>query len=376
MTRLFLSPPHMSGREQRYVADAFESNFVAPAGPMIDAFEREFEAYTGIPNAVAVASGTAAIHLGLKSLHLSDGDRVWASSLTFIASVVPVVHERLEPAFIDSDLATWMLDPDILREELALAARKGELPKAVISSDLYGQSCDLDEIRAACGEYEVALISDSAEAVGTRYKDRHAGAGALVTAFSFNGNKIITTSGGGMLAADDPQIAQYARYLSTQAREPVAHYEHKEVGFNYRMSNICAAIGRGQLQVLDERIARRRAIFELYRSGLEHLPGIGFMPEATYGKSTRWLTVITIDPAVFPVDREAVRLALEAQDIESRPVWKPMHLQPVFKNARFFDRGVSDRVFAQGLCLPSGSQMTDADVERVVEIIVTSARRA
>jgi len=371
--RLFLSPPHMSGREEAYVKEAFASNYVAPAGPMLEAFEKEFADYTGIPHAVAVASGTAAIHLALKSLDLSPGDEIWASTLTFIGSVGAAIHERLTPVFFEPDETSWALDPALLREELAAAAKRGRLPKAVIPTDLYGQSCDLDAIVSHCREYDVPVICDCAEAMGTRYRNRHAGDGAFVAAFSFNGNKIITTSGGGMLASHDKRIVDRARHLSTQARQPVPHYEHIEVGFNYRMSNIAAAIGRGQLEVLDERVARRRAIFEKYREQLGHLPGISFMPEAAYGRSTRWLTVIRIDASSFGADREKVRLALEAQNIEARPVWKPMHLQPVFAGARHAGGDLGTRIFADGLCLPSGSAMTDGDVERVSAIIARVA---
>jgi dTDP-4-amino-4,6-dideoxygalactose transaminase len=374
--RLFLSPPHMSGREQGYVEDAFASNYVAPAGPMLGAFEKEFAAYTGIPHAVAVSSGTAAIHLALKSLELNPGDEVWASALTFIGSVAPVVHERLSPVFFDADGDTWTISPQLLTEEFHAAAKRGKLPKAVIPTDLYGQPCDLDAILAISAEYGVPVICDSAEAVGARYKERHAGYGAFATVFSFNGNKIITTSGGGLLASHDERVVDRARYFSTQARQPYVHYEHTEVGYNYRMSNICAAIGRGQLEVLNERVARRREIFELYCRLLKGLPGLSFMPEANYGRSTRWLTVILMDSSEFGADREEIRLALEAENVESRPVWKPMHMQPVFANARHIGGAVAERLFEQGLCLPSGSQMSDDDVERVVAIIRTAQKKA
>jgi len=367
--RLFLSPPHMSGREEAYVKEAFAGNYVAPAGPMLEAFERQFADYTGIPHAAAVSSGTAAIHLALKSLDLAPGDEIWAATLTFIGSIGAAVHERLTPVFFEPDETSWTLDPDLLGAELKSAARRGRLPKAVIPTDLYGQACDLDAIVSHCREYDVPVICDCAEAMGTRYRNRHAGDGAFAAAFSFNGNKIITTSGGGMLASHDKRIVEHARYLSTQARRPAPHYEHAEVGFNYRMSNIAAAIGRGQLEVLDDRVARRRAIFERYREYLGRLPGISFMPEAAYGNSTRWLTVVRIDPAAFGRDREAVRLALESHDIESRPVWKPMHLQPAFAGARHVGGNLSERIFADGLCLPSGSAMSGADVERVASLV-------
>jgi dTDP-4-amino-4,6-dideoxygalactose transaminase len=375
MTRLFLSPPHMSGRERVYIEDAFASNYVAPAGPMIDAFESAFAAYTGIPHMVALTSGTAAMHLALKCLSLERGDQVWASTLTFIGNIAGAVHDGLVPVFLDADPNTWTLDTSLLEDELQSAEKHGHLPKAVIPTDLYGQSCDLDLILEICARYNVAVISDSAEAAGTRYKNRHSGDGGFAAVFSFNGNKIITTSGGGMLASHDKRVIDRARYLSTQARQPFAHYEHTEAGYNYRMSNICAAIGRGQLEVLGERVARRREIFEHYKTLLSDLPGISFMPEANYGRSSRWLTVILIDSDKFGISSEAVRLALESEDIETRPIWKPMHMQPVFKAARRVGGAVAERLFEQGLCLPSGSQMSDADVEHVADAIRTAPKK-
>ena len=368
-SRIFLSPPHMSGRELSYVEEAFASNYVAPAGPMIERFEHDFAAYTGIEHAVALASGTAAIHLALLNLDIQPGDEFWASALTFIGSVSAAIHERMVPAFFEPDAKSWNLDPELLGEELNRAAKRGRLPKAVIPTELYGQACDLDAINGYCEQYGVPVICDSAEAVGTRYKGRHAGKGAFAAAFSFNGNKIMTTSGGGLLASDDKRVIDRARYLSTQARQPRIHYEHTEVGFNYRMSNICAAIGVGQLQVIEERVARRRAIFALYVERLGNLPGITFMPEADYCRTTRWLTVIRVDSIRFGSNRDEIQAALEAHDVEARPVWKPMHMQPVFAGARHVGKALSEEIFADGLCLPSGSSMTDDDVERVAEII-------
>lgn len=374
--RVFLSPPHMSGREQHYVEEAFASNYVAPAGPMIERFERDFAAYTGIAHCVALASGTAAIHLALLNLEIAPGEEFWASTLTFLGSIGAAIHERMVPVFFEPDARSWNLDPDLLGEELDRAAKRGRLPKVVIPTELYGQACDLDAILAHCERHGVPVICDSAEAAGTRYKGRHAGKGAFATAFSFNGNKIMTTSGGGLLASDDKRTIDRARYLSTQARQPIVHYEHTEVGFNYRMSNICAAIGVGQLEVIEERVARRRAIFARYAERLGSLPGIAFMPEADYGRATRWLTVVRINPARFGADRERVRAALEAHDIESRPVWKPMHMQPVFAGARHVGRRLSEDIFADGLCLPSGSSMSDTDVDRVTAIIAEQCRTA
>jgi dTDP-4-amino-4,6-dideoxygalactose transaminase len=374
LARIFLSPPHMSGHELAYIHEAFASNYVAPTGPMLREFEREFADYSGIPHAVALSSGTAALHLALKSLDLTDGDEVWASTLTFIGSVVPVMYERLAPVFFDADRDTWTISPSLLAEEFRLAAKRGKLPKALIPTDLYGQSCDLDAILAVTREYGVPVVCDSAEAVGAHYKGRHAGDGAFATIFSFNGNKIITTSGGGMLASGDKRVIDRARYLSTQARQPAVHYEHTEVGYNYRLSNISAAIGRGQLEILEDRVARRRAIFDLYQKLLGDLPGLSFMPEAEYGRATRWLTVILLDDRIFGVNRVEVQRRLESQNIESRPVWKPMHLQPVFEQARHVGGAVAEELFQQGLCLPSGSQMTDQDVERVASIVRAAQR--
>lgn len=368
--RIFLSPPHMSGNEQRYVNEAFASNYVAPTGPMIDAFEREFSAFTGIPHCVALSSGTAAIHLALRGFGVGAGDTVIASSLTFIASITPILYQNATPIFIDADAATWNMDVNLLRETLADLKKKNKLPKAVLPTDLYGQSCDMNAMRALCEEYSVKLIVDAAEAVGSTYQRGHAGALADASAFSFNGNKIITTSGGGMLASHDKKLIDEARFLSQQARGAAPHYEHSTYGYNYRMSNIAAAIGRGQLEVLNDRVAKRREIFAHYEKTLGALPGIRFMPEATTGKSNRWLTVILVNEKEFGADRETIRQVLEKQNIECRPVWKPMHLQPVFKDVAMVGGSVSEALFKDGLCLPSGSSMSDADLKRVTDAVI------
>ncbi len=367
--RLFLSPPHLEGSELQLVGQAFASNYIAPVGPMLDAFEAEFAEATGFDHAVAVSSGTAAMHLALRVLGVGPGDEVLVSTLTFIGSVTPVVFQGASPVFIDATPETWNMDPDLLEEELEACRRRGRLPRAVIPTDLYGQSCDLDRILEVCAPYGVPVVTDSAEAVGTLYRGRHAGKGARAAVFSFNGNKIITTSGGGMLASDDGGLIERARFLSQQARDPAPHYEHSEIGYNYRMSNILAAVGRGQLRALGRRIEQKRRIFDFYREALGDLPGIGFMPEAPYGRCTRWLTVILISSGEFGTDREAVRLALEAEDIESRPLWKPMHLQPVFAGCRVRGGGVSEDLFRKGLCLPSGTAMTPEDLGRVAGVI-------
>ena len=376
--RLFLSPPHMGGREQEFVREAFASNYIAPLGPMVDAFEKEFSAVTSIPHCVALSSGTAATHLALRHLGLKPGDEVMASSLTFIGSVTPVTFEGAKLVFIDCDETSWNMDPALLEQALADGARRGKPPKVVIPTDLYGHPCDLPRIKALCDRHGVPVVCDSAEAVGAQDGDRHAGFDAWAAVYSFNGNKIITTSGGGMLASHDKPLIDHARKLSQQARDPAPWYEHTEIGFNYRMSNILAAIGRGQLVVLEERVRRRREIFEGYRQRLGDLPGISFMPEASGCRSNRWLTVVQIDPAAFGADTHAVREALEAENIEARPVWKPMHLQPVFKGCSFWKGSggaVSERLFARGLCLPSGTAMTGDDLDRVCRIVRRVAGR-
>ena len=372
--RIFLSPPHMGGREQQYVQEAFASNYIAPLGPMVDGFEREFAAYTGIAHCLALDSGTAAMHLALRELGVGRGDLVLASSLTFIGSISPVTFLGGDLHFIDADRATWTLDPDLLANEMAACAKRGRLPKAVVPTDLYGQSADLDRIQKICAPYGVPVVEDTAEAAGAHYKERHAGKGARATIFSFNGNKIITTSGGGMLASDDAELIRHARFLSTQAREALPYYEHKEVGYNYRMSNIVAAIGRGQLEVLDERVRRKREICAGYQARLGHLPGITFMPEAAYGRCNCWLTVMQIDADLFGATPEQLRLALEAENIESRPVWKPMHLQPVFQGCGMSGGGVAEELFRRGLCLPSGTALTDADLDRICEAVRSAPR--
>jgi dTDP-4-amino-4,6-dideoxygalactose transaminase len=370
MSRLYLSPPHMSGEEMTFVADAFQSNWIAPLGPHVDALEQEFCQALGARHAAALSSGTAALHLAIRLAGVHSGDEVFCSSLTFVASANPILYEGATPVFIDSDEATWNMDPALLAQELDDAKRRGRVPRAVIVAHLYGQSADLDPIQEACRRHGVVLIEDAAEALGASYKGSAPGTRGRMGIFSFNGNKIITTSGGGMLVADDPALIQQARFLATQARDPAPHYEHSSLGFNYRMSNVLAAIGRGQMRVLADRVRRRRANFERYREALRDVPGIAWMPEAVYGLSTRWLSVALIDPEKFGATAEQVRRELEAQDIESRPVWKPLHLQPLYRTCRMVGGQVSERLFGIGLCLPSGSQMSEGDTERVVEAVL------
>lgn len=356
------------------VREAFETNWIAPLGPHVDAFETELAAAAGRAHATALSSGTAALHLAVRMLGIGAGDTVLVSSLTFSATANAIAYERAEPVFVDATPESWNLDPGLVAEELERCGRAGRLPKAVIAVDLYGQCADYDPLLEACQRWEVPLIEDAAEALGASYKGRPAGAFGVMGAFSFNGNKIITTSGGGMLAADDPAWTRRARHLATQARDPAPHYQHSEIGFNYRMSNVAAAIGRGQLATLAHRVARRREINTWYRRRLAGVPGIAFMPEAGYGESNCWLTCVTVDAAAFGADREAIRKRLEADDIEARPVWKPMHLQPVFAGCRAVGGAVAEAIFRDGLCLPSGTAMSEADLERVAEGVLACGK--
>jgi pyridoxal phosphate-dependent aminotransferase EpsN len=367
--RLYLSPPHLGGQEMNFVQEAFASNWVAPVGPHVDDFEKEFADLLGVTDAAAVSSGTAALHLALRLLGVERGDEVLCSTFTFSASANPIVYEGATPVFIDADRTTWNLDPDLLREELKACAARGKLPRAAIVVDLYGQCADYDAILPLCAEYAVPVIEDAAEALGAMYRGQPAGTFGQFGAFSFNGNKIITTSGGGMLVGDDETLIERARFLASQARDSAPHYEHSQLGFNYRLSNVLAGVGRAQLRVLADRVAARRRIFESYREALGGLPGLAFMPEASYGQATRWLTCVTINPEMFGATRDEVRRALEAENIESRPAWKPLHLQPVFAGCRCRGGDVARDLFEHGLCLPSGSAMTGDDLARVTAIM-------
>lgn len=359
----------MGWEELELVKEAFATNWIAPLGPHVDAFERELAERAGTRHAAALSSGTAALHLALRGLGIQRGDEVLCSTLTFSASVNPVLYEGGVPVFVDSEERSWNMDPARLAEALDDAKRRGRKPKAVILVHLYGQSADLDPILALCREHDVPLIEDAAEALGATYKGRPPGAFGYCGIHSFNGNKIITTSGGGALVSDDEKLIAKARFWATQARDPAPHYQHSEVGFNYRMSNVLAAIGRGQLRVLDQRVEARRRNCAFYQAAFKDLPGVTFMPEADYGRCTRWLTCLTIDPAVAGTDREKVRLVLAEQNIEARPVWKPMHLQPIFAGTRCSGGAVAERLFDHGLCLPSGSNLTDSDLQRVVDAV-------
>ncbi len=375
MARIYLSPPHPSGREVEFVADAIASNWLAPLGPHVDAFEHELAAVAAVPHALALSSGTAALHLALVVLGIGSGDEVICSSLTFAASANAIRYTGAAAVFVDCDKDTWTMDPELLEEALADRRRRGARVRAVLAVDLYGQCCDYDALRDVCDRHDVLLLQDAAESLGATYRGKPAGGQGVLAAFSFNGNKIITTSGGGMLAATDPDLIAHARKLSSQARDPAPHYEHSEIGFNYRLSNVLAALGRAQLAVLSERVAARRLVNARYRELLADEPGVTFMPEADYGTSNCWLTCILVDPEAFGADREAIRVALDLLDIEARPVWKPMHLQPVFANDPSYGGDVSAQLFERGLCLPSGSALSEDDQDRVVACVRATGGR-
>lgn len=373
--RVYLSSPHIGPDERTFVQEAFDTNWVAPLGPHVDAFEREVAARAQVPHAAALSSGTAAIHLGLHLLGVRPGDDVIVSSLTFAASANPVTYLGANPVFVDSERRTWNMDPTRLEEALHDARVHHRRVGAVVAVDLYGQCADYERISAICATHEVPLLEDAAEAIGASWQGRPAGSFGHCAVFSFNGNKIITTSGGGMLVSHDRALIERARFLSTQARDPAPHYEHSAIGYNYRLSNVLAGIGRGQLRVLDARIAARKAHRAFYETALGDVPGIEFMPLSPQGCWNGWLTVITVDPDRFGATREDLRLALEEENIESRPVWKPMHMQPVFQGCRRFGGAVAQAAFDFGLCLPSGSNLTEADRDRVVSIIRGRSRR-
>lgn len=359
----------MGGDELKYVREAFDSNWIAPVGPHVDAFEKEFCGLTGAKNAAAVSSGTAALHLAMVLLNVGRGDEVACSTFTFAGSAYPIVYQGATPVFIDCDEKAWNMDPQLFEDAVKDRRKKGKKIKAAIVVHLYGQSADLDPILDICRRNDILCVEDAAESLGATYKGKHTGTIATIGIFSFNGNKIATTSGGGMLVSSQKELVDKARFFATQARDPAPHYEHSQIGYNYRLSNICAAIGRGQLENLQKRIEQKRAVFEYYQTRLSNIPGFSFMPEPDYGRSNRWLTCLTIDPEKADFASEDIRQALEQENIESRPLWKPMHLQPVFKACPAYVKGVSDRLFKHGLCLPSGTGLTQDDLERIVESI-------
>lgn len=371
--RIFLSSPHMSGNEQKYINEAFETNWIAPLGPNVNAFEKEMAAYAESEDAAVLSSGTAAIHLALELLGVEHGDTVFCSSLTFVASANPILYLGAVPVFIDSEEETWNMSPDALKRALEEAQADGKLPKAIIVVNLYGQSAKMDELMAICDSFGVPVIEDAAESLGSSYKGKKSGTFGKFGVYSFNGNKIITTSGGGMLISDDVDALVKSRFLATQARDAAPHYQHSVVGYNYRMSNILAGVGRAQLEVLDERVKARRDVFDRYVEALGGIEGVHFMPELEETYSNRWLTAMTLDPDKVLITPYELMAALEVENIEARPVWKPLHLQPLFEECRFYAHAeetiVSERLFGEGLCLPSGSNMTVEEQERVIEII-------
>ncbi|MBL0743967.1 DegT/DnrJ/EryC1/StrS family aminotransferase [Chryseolinea lacunae] len=369
--KVWLSSPHMGGEEAKFVTEAFDTNWVSPVGPHIVAFEEVLSTYNSIGHCAALSSGTAAIHLALIILGVKQGDEVICSSFTFSGSCNPIAYQLATPVFVDSDTSTWNMDPDLLEQAIQDRLKKtGKKPKAIIIVHLYGTPARIEAIMDIAKRHNIPVIEDAAEALGATYKGKKLGTFGDLGVYSFNGNKIITTSGGGALVSENEAWIKKARFLATQARDAAPHYLHSEIGYNYRLSNICAGIGRGQMMVLDERVRQRRDNFEFYTRELGTLPGVYFLPEPEHSFSNRWLTTLLIDPAqTGGVTREDIRLALEAANIESRPLWKPMHTQPVFKDAPSYVNGVSEKLFDQGLCLPSGSNLPTADRSQVVEII-------
>ncbi|WP_438444667.1 DegT/DnrJ/EryC1/StrS family aminotransferase [Gorillibacterium sp. sgz5001074] len=370
--RIYLSPPHMGGEEGRYIEEAFRTNWIAPLGPHVDAFEKEVAQYVGTSSALALSSGTAAIHLALKLLKVGEGDTVFCSTLTFVASANPILYQNAIPVFIDSDPDTWNMSPRALEHALSQAKGTKKMPKAVIIVNLYGQSADMDALLEICGHYKVPVIEDAAESLGAEYKGKKSGSLGLYGIYSFNGNKIITTSGGGMLVSNDEEGLDKARFWATQARDQAVHYQHSEMGYNYRMSNVLAGIGRAQLKTLEDKVQARRRNYQIYYDELGKLPGVSFMPEASFGKSTRWLTVLMLDPSNTSISPSTVIEELAKDNIESRPVWKPLHLQPLFRDNSYYmhsDESTSDILFNQGICLPSGSSLTMNEMDRIISTI-------
>lgn len=364
MFDIFLSAPHIGENEQALAAQALAANQGKPDLVMLKRFERDLAAYTGFKHVAALSSGTAALHLALLVAGVQKGDEVWTSSMTFMGGVSPIVFVGATPVFFDLGSDSWTMSVDLIEEELA----RGRKPRAILSTDLYGQACDMERLQALCGRHGVVLISDAAETLGAFRNGRHAGHGAKAAALSFNVNKIITTFGGGALMSDDEAFIRRVEYFSTQARQPATHYQHTEIGYNYRLSTVSAAIGVGQLQTIEARVARRRAIFECYRDALKHLPGVRFMPEPEGSRSTRWLTCLEIGSDAKATSA-ALMTATAQAGIETRPLWKPMHMQPVFAEARFVGPGLCERLFAHGLCLPSGSAMDEVLQQRVIAAV-------
>ena len=378
--RIYLSSPHMGGGEMSFIQEAFDTNWIAPLGPNVDAFERECAAYAGVKSALALSSGTAAALLAGRLMGIKEGDIVFCSSLTFIATIAPLVQIGAAPIFIDAEPESWNMSPPALARALADAEEKGTLPKAVILVNLYGQSCDMDKLLPLCERYGIPVLEDAAESMGARYKGKVSGSFGRFGFYSFNGNKIITTSGGGMLLSDGEEDIEKARFWATQARDKAPWYQHSELGYNFRMSNVLAGIGRGQIKVLQERVLARRAVFDRYKAALDSFPEVCFMPEPDWSYSNRWLTTFTINAAHSSATPQDLIAALAAENIEARPVWKPMHLQPVFENAPYYPheegKDIAHDLFESGICVPSGSNLTDEEQARVISVLQRVLNRA
>lgn len=371
--RIYLASPHMGGQEKEFIRQAFETNWIAPLGPNVDMFEKEVSEFVGTKGAVALSSGTAAIHMALRYIGIGRGDRVFCSSLTFAASCNPIIYEGAEPVFIDSEPESWNMSPLALLRAFKEGEKENKIPKAVVVVNLYGQSADMDSIKKICDSYNVPIVEDAAESLGAKYKGRFSGTMGQFGIYSFNGNKIITTSGGGMLISEDEKALKKTRFWATQSRDTARHYQHSELGYNYRMSNVLAGIGRGQLRVLKERLKQKKNIYDTYKRELGEIEDIELMPICDYGESNHWLSVITLKKncSVKPID---IILALEKENIESRPIWKPMNLQPVFSKYKFYSHNienvsVGEDIFNRGICLPSDTKMTEEQINRVISII-------
>jgi dTDP-4-amino-4,6-dideoxygalactose transaminase len=366
--KIYLSSPHMGNEELKFVTEAFETNWISPVGPHLEAFEKELANYNGITHCTALSSGTAAIHLALVMLGVERGDEVLCSSFTFAGTCNPIMYQGATPIFIDSEMSSWNIDPDALRIAIEDRLKKGKKPKAIIPVHLYGMPARIDEIVEISKTYGIPIVEDAAEGLGSTFKGKKLGTFGDIGIYSFNGNKIITTSGGGAIVSENGDWIKQAKFLATQARDSAPHYQHSQIGYNYRLSNVCAGIGRGQLMVLDERVNQRRTVFEYYRKHLGNLPGISFQPEPSGCFSNRWLTCILLDPT-HPKKPDDIRIALEKVNIESRPLWKPMHLQPVFKDAPYYGTTIGEDLFNRGLCLPSGSNLSENDLGKICQIV-------
>lgn len=369
--RIYLACPHMGGNEIKYVQEAFAQNWIAPVGPNIEKFEQAIATYIGVKHVAVLSSGSAAIHLALLLLGIGRGDEVIAPSLTFSATINPIVYVGAIPVLVDSEPANWNMNPDLLEEAIKDRIKKGKRPKAIIPVHIYGMPANMHKIMLIANKYEIPVIEDAAEALGSRFMDQSVGSYGKMAIFSFNGNKIITTSGGGALVSNDEKLIVKARFLATQARDNAPHYQHSEIGYNYRLSNVLAGIGRGQMEVIDARVIRKREIFNFYRAWFKDYEGIGFLeePDNDYF-SNYWLTSITVDPLKTGTTRDELRISLENENIETRPIWKPMHLQPIFSSCPAYINGTSDRIFEYGLCLPSGTNMTDDDLEEICKLML------